>query len=181
MLDYYKFVERAINVKRDFLLDRNYIIQNQEILLIDEGTGRIGKGRQWSEGIQQAIQAKEKLPLTFPTGHLAKVAVQSLFLSFEHISGITGTAKQSATEFRQNYKLGICDVPTRVRCKRRSLKSTAYPTIDQWLAAIHAECEQMQNLGRAVLIGRLCTTFQNCRIIPVLDRECELKGDTNSS
>ena len=153
LLDYYKFVERAINVKRDFLLDRNYIIQNQEVLLIDEGTGRIGKGRQWSEGIQQAIQAKEDLPLTLPAGHLAKVAVQSLFLSFEHISGITGTAKQSAVEFRQNYKLGIREVPTRLRCKRRTLKSTAFPTVDQWLKAIKAECERMQKMGRAVLIG----------------------------
>ena len=153
LLDYYKFIERAINVKRDFLLDRNYIIQNQEVLLIDEGTGRIGKGRQWSEGIQQAIQAKENLPLTFPAGHLAKVAVQSLYLSFEHISGFTGTAKQSAAEFRQNYKLGIRAVPTRLRCKWRSLKSTVYPHFDQWLQAIHAECERMQSLGRAVLIG----------------------------
>ena len=153
LLDYYRFIERAINVKRDFLLDRNYIIQDQQVLLIDQGTGRIGKGRQWSEGIQQAIQAKENIPLTLPAGHLAKVAIQSLFLSFEHISGITGTAKQSAAEFRQNYKLGIREVPTRLRCKRRTLKPSAYPTFDQWLAAIHAECEQMQDQGRAVLIG----------------------------
>ena len=74
------------------------------MVLVDEGTGRVGKGREWSDGIQQAVQAKEKLPITLPSGNLAKVTVQSFFLAFEHLSGMTGTAKQAQQELKSNYK-----------------------------------------------------------------------------
>ena len=66
LIDYYDFIERAINVERDLLRDRNYIINESEVMLVDEGTGRVGKGREWSDGIQQAVQAKENLPITLP-------------------------------------------------------------------------------------------------------------------
>ena len=153
LIDYYDFLERAINVQRDILRDRNYIVQDDEVVLVDEGTGRVGKGREWSDGIQQAVQAKEKLPITLPSGHLAKVTVQSFFLAFEHLSGMTGTAKQAQAELKGNYKLNIREIPTRLESKRIELPSTAFPAFQQWLEAIHEECVTMQQAGRSTLIG----------------------------
>ena len=153
LIDYYDYIERAINVERDLLRDRNYIISDSEVQLVDEGTGRVGKGREWSDGIQQAVQAKENLPITLPSGHLAKVTVQSFFLSFEHVSGMTGTAKQAQGELCANYKQKIREIPTRLPNRRLELASTAYPTYEPWLEAIFAECETMQKAGRSTLIG----------------------------
>ena len=153
LIDYHDFVERAINVERDLLRDRNYIVQDSEVVLVDEGTGRVGKGREWSDGIQQAVQAKEKLPITLPSGHLAKVTVQSFFLAFEHLSGMTGTAKQAQQELKSNYKLRIREIPTRLANKRFELPPTAYPQFQPWLEAIHTECDAMQQAGRSILIG----------------------------
>ena len=153
LIDYYDFVERAINVERDLLRDRNYIINDSEVMLVDEGTGRVGKGREWSDGIQQAVQAKENLPITLPSGHLAKVTVQSFFLAFEHVSGMTGTAKQAQGELWANYKLKIREIPTRLPNRREELPSTAYPTYEPWLDAIFDECQTMQQAGRSTLIG----------------------------
>ena len=153
LIDYYDFLERAINVQRDILKDRNYIVQDDEVMLIDQGTGRVGKGRQWSDGIQQAVQAKEKIPITLPSGHLAKVTVQSFFLAFEHLSGMTGTAKQAQAELKGNYKLNIREIPTRLKSQRTELPSAAYPQFQSWLAAIHEECVAMQQAGRSTLIG----------------------------
>ena len=153
LIDYHDFVERAINVERDLLRDRNYIVQDSEVVLVDEGTGRVGKGREWSDGIQQAVQAKENLPITLPSGHLAKVTVQSFFLAFEHLAGMTGTAKQAQQELKSNYKLRIREIPTRLANKRFELPPTAYPQFQPWLEAIHAECAAMQQAGRSILIG----------------------------
>lgn len=122
-------------------------------MLVDEGTGRVGKGRQWSEGIQQAVQAKERLPITLPSGHLPKVTVQSLFLTFEHLSGMTGTAKQAQGELKANYKLGIREVPTRLKNQRHELRPVAFLTFAPWLKRILEECQTMQKAGRSVLIG----------------------------
>ena len=153
LIDYYDFIERAINVERDLLRDRNYIISDSEVQLVDEGTGRVGKGREWSDGIQQAVQAKENLPITLPSGHLAKVTVQSFFLAFEHVSGMTGTARQAQNELWSNYKLKIREIPTRLPNRRLELPSTAYPTFEPWLEAIFDECKTMQQAGRSTLIG----------------------------
>ena len=153
LIDYYQYLERAINVERDFLHGRNYIVQDDEILLVDEGTGRIGKGRQWSNGIQQAVQAKEGLPITSPSGNLAKVTVQSFFLAFEQLSGMTGTAKQAEQELKTNYRLGIREIPTRLTNRRVELPAIAFPAFAPWLDSITEECKLMQAGGRSVLIG----------------------------
>jgi len=86
MVDRYEIMEKAIKVHRDYTKEKNYIVADDgEIQLIDQNTGRIGKGRQLSDGVHQAIQAKESLPITAPNGSLAKVTIQSFYLSFENL------------------------------------------------------------------------------------------------
>ena len=170
LIDYYDFVQRAINVERDFLRGRNYIVSGTEVLLVDEGTGRVGKGRQWSEGIQQAVQAKEKLPITLPSGHLAKVTLQSFFLTFQHLSGMTGTTSQAADELQAIYRLGIQEIPTRLPTNREEYPNQAFPDFPSWLAAIGAECQAMRQAGRCVLIGARNVTHSE-RISDYLEKQ----------
>lgn len=154
LIDWYELAERAIQVHRDFKIEKNYLLaEDGEILLVDQGTGRIGKGRQWGDGIHQAIQAKENLPITAPTGLLAKVTLQSFFLSFENLSGMTGTASSSANEFKGIYDIRITQIPTHRKNKRIELAPQCFPDDESLLKAILEECRTMIQRGRSVLIG----------------------------
>ena len=79
MIDLYQYIERAIKVNRDFHLDRQYVVQEGEIVIVDEFTGRLAEGRKWRDGIHQALEAKEKIEVTVPTGQAARITVQDLF------------------------------------------------------------------------------------------------------
>lgn len=153
MVDYVEYMERAILVQRDFLRDRNYIVDGGEISLVDEGTGRVSKDRQVGDGVHQAIQAKEGLAVTNPSGHQARVTVQNLFLAFEHVAGMTGTGRQAAAEFRSVYKLRLRPIPTHRPNRRQEFSSLAFPDSQTWLSAIADECQQMIEQGRSVLLG----------------------------
>ena len=153
LVDYFEFVERAIGVAKDLLRDRNYILEGEEVGLVDEGTGRLGRGRQWSGGLQQAVQAKEGLPITLPTGHLAKVTAQSFFLAFEHLSGMTGTAAAARRELRRTYRLKIRSIPTRLATGRVEWPDLAAAGRDEWLALIDADCRRMVGRRRSGLVG----------------------------
>ena len=92
LLEMYDFVERAIKVNRDFKMDRDYVVRDGEIVIVDESTGRIAEGRRWSRGIHQAIEAKENVEITLDTTTSAKITVQSFVSRFPYIAGMTGTA-----------------------------------------------------------------------------------------
>ncbi len=92
LIDLYQYIERAIKVDRDFHLHRQYIVQDDEIVIVDEFTGRLAEGRKWRDGIHQAIEAKEGIEVTVPTGQAARITVQDLFLRYHHLAGMTGTA-----------------------------------------------------------------------------------------
>ena len=91
LVDLYEFMERAIKVFRDFHLDRQYVVRDGEIVIVDEFTGRLAEGRKWRDGIHQAIEAKEKIEVTVPTGQAARITIQDLFLRYKHLAGMTGT------------------------------------------------------------------------------------------
>ena len=92
LLEMYDFVERAIKVARDLKMDRDYVVRDGEIVIVDESTGRIAEGRRWSRGIHQAIEAKENVEITLDTTTSAKITVQSFVSRFPYIAGMTGTA-----------------------------------------------------------------------------------------
>ncbi|MFN9914965.1 MAG: preprotein translocase subunit SecA, partial [Pirellulaceae bacterium] len=104
LLDLYEYIELAIRVLHDYHLDRQYVIREGEIVIVDEFTGRLAEGRKWRDGIHQAVEAKENIEVTVPTGQAARITVQDLMLRYQFLGGMTGTAATSAGEMRRIYR-----------------------------------------------------------------------------
>ena len=153
LIDLYQYTERAIKVRRDFLLDREYVVREGEIVIVDEYTGRLAEGRKWRDGIHQAIEAKERIEVTVPTGQAARITVQDLFLRYRYLAGMTGTGKTSAREFRKIYKMRVVSIPTNKSAQRKRLAPRIFGTADAKWAAIVEEVQEMHLVGRPVLIG----------------------------
>ena len=153
LIDLYQYIERAIKVDRDFLLDRQYVVKEGEIIIVDENTGRLAEGRKWRDGIHQAIEAKEKIEVTVPTGQAARITVQDLFLRYEHLAGMTGTAISASREFRKVYKKIVVPVPTNRPCQRVRMQESVFGHADEKWNAIVEETLELHRQGRPVLIG----------------------------
>lgn len=153
LIDLYQYIERAIKVDRDFFLDRQYVVKDGEIVIVDENTGRLAEGRKWRDGIHQAIEAKEEIEVTVPTGQAARITVQDLFLRYKHLAGMTGTAMTAAREFGKVYKMRVIPVPTNRPCVRERLPDKVFGTEDEKWQAIAAEIREMFHKGRPVLVG----------------------------
>lgn len=158
LVDLYEFTERAIKVKREFLLDRQYVVRpneqgQQEIVIVDEFTGRLAEGRKWRDGIHQAIEAKEKIEISVPTGQAARITIQDLFLRYPHLSGMTGTAATSARELRKIYRTPVIRVPTNRPPRRERLSDRVFGNMQKKFEAIVEEVVEMNERGRPVLIG----------------------------
>ncbi len=153
LVDLYDYTERAIKVLRDFHLDRQYVIRDGEIVIVDEFTGRLAEGRKWRDGIHQAIEAKEKIEITVPTGQAARITVQDLFLRYKYLAGMTGTASTSAPELRKIYKTPVVLVPTNRPPQRIRRPDQVFGTMIEKFQAIVAETRKMVDAGRPVLIG----------------------------
>lgn len=134
-VDLYDFMQRAIKVERDYQRGRNYVVSGGEVTIVDENTGRLAIGRHWQDGIHQAIQAREGLKITVPTGASAQVTIQSLLLSYPIRAGMTGTARSSRREFRKVYKMGVVRIPTRLPSQRTRLPTKFSPS--EHLSLIH--------------------------------------------
>lgn len=153
LVDLYEYIERAIKVHRDFSLDRQYVVRDGEIVIVDEFTGRLAEGRKWRDGIHQAIEAKEKIDVSVPTGQAARITVQDLFLRYKHLAGMTGTAATSARELRRIYKTPVVQVPTNRPPKRQRLADSVHPNMTEKFKAIVQEVKAVHAKGRPVLIG----------------------------
>lgn len=153
VLELYEKIETAILVRRDFQRDQQYIVRGQEIVLINESTGRLGEGREWQEGIHQAIQAAEGLAITAPTTNAARLTVQGLFLSYQHMAGMTGTARAAASELRKVYGSRVIRIPTHQKSRRRQLPTKCFDHAQEKWVAICDEIQTMHRLGRPVLVG----------------------------
>jgi preprotein translocase subunit SecA len=135
LVDLYQYIERAIKVHRDYQLDREYVVEDDEIVIVDEFTGRKAEGRKWRDGIHQAIEAKEGVEVTVPTGQAARITIQDLFLRYRHLSGMTGTALSSAREFRKIYRTPVQRVPTNRKVQRQRLSNRVFASSDdKWRA-----------------------------------------------
>ncbi len=147
------FVFNAIKAKELFLQDVNYIVRNDEIVIVDEFTGRVLPGRRWSDGLHQAIEAKERVEIQPETQTLATITYQNLFLLYPKLAGMTGTAKTEEAEFEKIYKLEVAIIPTNRPRSRHDLSDVVYKTEEAKWKAIAQECAQMHELGRPVLVG----------------------------
>jgi len=149
----YEYVERAIKVGREMILDRHFVIRDGEIVIVDEFTGRLAEGRKWRAGIHQAIEAKEKVEVTFETSQAARITIQDLFLRYERLCGMTGTASSSSRELRKIYKVHVAPIPTNRPPIRKQLPSLVYGTSEQKWRAIIDDVAAENGLERPVLVG----------------------------
>jgi len=147
------YIFNAIKAKELFLPDVNYIVRNDEVVIVDEFTGRVLPGRRWSDGLHQAIEAKERVEIQPETQTLATITYQNLFLLFPKLAGMTGTAKTEEVEFEKIYKLEVTIVPTNRPRSRHDLPDVVFKTEEAKWRAIAEECAQMHEMGRPVLIG----------------------------
>lgn len=153
LLEMYDFIERAIQVARDYLPDRDYVVRDGEIVIVDEATGRISEGRRWSRGIHQAIEAKETVEVTMDTNTQAKITVQSFVSRFPHIAGMTGTAFSSKKEFKKIYHMGVTVIPPNRTPKRTDYPIKYFATEQEKFECVVEDVIEIHNSGRPILIG----------------------------
>ncbi|MGL5943099.1 MAG: preprotein translocase subunit SecA [Waterburya sp.] len=147
------YISNAIKAKELFAKDVNYMVRNDEIVIVDEFTGRVLAGRRWSDGLHQAIEAKEEVPIQRETQTLASITYQNFFLLYPTLAGMTGTAKTEETEFEKVYKLQVTIIPTNLPSKRFDLSDVVYKKeIGKW-QAVAEDCADMHEKGRPVLVG----------------------------
>ena len=153
MFHIYQYVERAVKVAKDYHLDRQYVVRDGEIVIVDEFTGRLSEGRKWRDGIHQAVEAKQGVEVTVNTGQAARITVQDFFLRYENLAGMTGTASASARELRKIYRCRVVQIPTNRPAIRQRLPDQVFGTADEKWDAIVEEVAQLHALHRPVLIG----------------------------
>ena len=149
----YDFVERAIQVHRDYECDREYVVRDDEIVIVDEATGRLSEGRRWSRGIHQAIEAKENVHVSVETETQAKITVQSFVSRFPVIAGMTGTAATAAKEFRKIYRTPVTVIPPNRKSQRKELPVIFTQIESEKWAAVLREIKEVFETGRPILIG----------------------------
>ncbi|UUO08807.1 preprotein translocase subunit SecA [Blastopirellula sp. J2-11] len=153
LVDLYDYIERAIKVARDFHFNQHYVINDGEIVIVDESTGRLAEGRKWSGGIHQAIEAKEEIEVTVATGQAARITVQDMFIRYPHLGGMTGTASTSAAEFKKIYKINVIRCPTNRKVQRKLWSDRVFGTEEAKWEAIIEEIRELHAIGRPILIG----------------------------
>ncbi|MBW4517134.1 MAG: preprotein translocase subunit SecA [Timaviella obliquedivisa GSE-PSE-MK23-08B] len=148
------FIFNAIKAKELFIKNVAYIVTNDgEVIIVDESTGRVMPGRRWSDGLHQAIEAKEGVEIQPETQTLATITYQNFFLTYPKLAGMTGTAKTEEAELEKIYKLEVTIIPTNRRSGRKDMPDVVYKTEDAKWSAIAQECAEMHETGRPVLVG----------------------------
>jgi preprotein translocase subunit SecA len=149
----YEYVERALRGQIAYLKDRDYVVVNGEIVIVDEFTGRMMPGRQWQDGLHQAIQAKERLEVTLETITAARVTVQDFFKRYKKLAGMTGTAMTDAAELRRIYSVGVFKVPTNRPSRRTWDPDLIFSTEAEKFQAVAQQIIKLNARGVPVLIG----------------------------
>jgi len=153
LLTIYDSVERACKAKQFYVRDRQYVVRDGKIVIIDEFTGRAAEGRTWRDGLHQAVEAKEDVEVTVPSGHAARITIQDLFARWPYLAGMTGTIATSRGEIARTYDVGVDVVPTNKPAIRQRLAPVVTEAYPAKLERIVAEIAELHALGRPVLIG----------------------------
>ena len=167
-----------------FNKDDEYVVLNGEVKIVDEQTGRIMEGRRWSDGLHQAVEAKEHVKVEAATQTFATITLQNYFRMYHKLAGMTGTASTEAGEFWDIYKLDVVEIPTNKPIQRHDMEDRVYKTAREKYSAVIEEIESMRNSGRPCLVGttsveisELLSKMLNMRKIPhqVLNAKQHLK------
>ncbi len=146
-------VETSLRALRGFQRDVDYVVLDDEVKIVDESTGRSLDGRKWQDGLHQAVEAKEGVPLSPATGLAAQMTLQRYFQQYAQLAGMTGTARPARREFRGTYRLPVIRVPTHRPCRRQGQRTRIFATAKEKYQAIAASVDRLLRAGRSVLIG----------------------------
>ncbi len=161
------YILNSVKAKELFKLNTNYITnEDGEIVIVDEFTGRTMFGRRWSDGLHQAVEAKENVKIQDESQTLASITYQNLFLLYDKLSGMTGTSKTEELEFEKIYNLKVVQIPTHQQIKRKDFPDLIYKNQYIKWQAIANECLEMHQLGRPVLVGT--TTIEKSELLAAL-------------
>jgi preprotein translocase subunit SecA len=166
---------QALRAEAMYHKDVEYVVQNGEVLIVDEFTGRILDGRRYSEGLHQAIEAKEKVPIREENQTLATITLQNYFRMYEVLAGMTGTAKTEEDEFRQIYGLEVVQIPTNAPMVRNDENDFIFTTAKEKFAAVTEDIVGRYETGQPVLVGTV-----SVEVSEMLSRQLERHGVPHS-
>jgi preprotein translocase subunit SecA len=138
-----------------YQLDVEYVVQENKVLIVDQHTGRLMPGRRWSDGLHQAVEAKEGVQIERETQTLATITIQNYFRLYHKLAGMTGTAETEASEFFDIYKLGVLTIPTNKPNIRKDKNDSVYKTRREKFGAVAAEIKELHRQGRPILVGTI--------------------------
>ncbi len=159
----------AIRAKAIYILDKDYVVKDGEIIIVDEFTGRLKPGTRWSEGLHQAVEAKENVKIQKESKTVASITYQNYFRMYERLAGMTGTASTSAEEFGKVYDLQVVTIPTNKEIRRTDHNDVVYQTENAKWNAIVEKVKELQTKGQPVLIGTT-SIEKNERMAKYFDR-----------
>ena len=156
-------VEQALKAHTLYKLDHQYVVQDGEVIIVDDFTGRLMKGRRWSDGLHQAVEAKEGVEIEKENQTLATITLQNYFRLYEKLSGMTGTAETEAAEFASTYKLDVIVIPTHMPMIRTDSPDVIYRTLPEKWDAVIDEIKQCYEKGQPALVGTV--SVENSELI----------------
>ena len=154
-MDWPHHIDQALKAKELYLRDKQYVVNEGEIVIVDEHTGRLMSGRTWSDGLHQAIEAKEGVKIKRENQTLATVTLQNYFRLYTKLSGMTGTAQTEADELHSTYKLDVVGIPTNKPLIRHAWADVVYRTEGEKYKAILDEIDRVHVVGRPMLVGTI--------------------------
>jgi preprotein translocase subunit SecA len=156
-------VENALKAATLYKLDHHYVIQDGQVIIVDEFTGRLMQGRRWSDGLHQAVEAKEGVKIERENQTLATITLQNYFRLYDKLSGMTGTAETEAAEFDATYKLEVAVIPTNQPMVRKDNSDVIYRTLPEKWDAVVEEIVELHKKGQPVLVGTV--SVENSELI----------------
>ena len=156
-------VEQALKAHTLYKLDHQYVVQDGEVIIVDDFTGRLMKGRRWSDGLHQAVEAKEGVKIEKENQTLATITLQNYFRLYEKLSGMTGTAETEAAEFHSTYKLDVIVIPTHMPMVRSDFSDVIYRTLPEKWDAVIEEIKDCHERGQPALVGTV--SVENSELI----------------
>jgi preprotein translocase subunit SecA len=147
------YLDQALKANYIFEVDVDYVVRDGQVIIVDEFTGRLSEGRRYSEGLHQALEAKEGVIIKEETQTLADITYQNYFRMYDKIAGMTGTAQTEAAEFAQIYNLDVVSIPTNVTVIRKDLNDLIYKTEAEKFAAVITKIKELNATGQPILIG----------------------------
>lgn len=152
-MEYLHHINQALKAHTIFKRDVDYMVKEGQVIIVDEFTGRLMPGRRYSDGLHQALEAKENVKIERENQTLATITFQNYFRMYEKLSGMTGTAETEAEEFYKTYKLDVCPVPTHKKMIRTEYPDVIYRTEEEKYRAVCREIEGLHGKGQPVLVG----------------------------